>query len=144
MGTSTTTTTTLIFPWPLVVPTEVTIKLPEKSHARLLTNCVWVDQFAKLLDEIWKNDLVNFNTVRVAFPKKQISSAIAYECVRVYTSNKEATVCPRYHCLYFQILHAIYSQLSSLISRQSRERPNPDWSFKNGLLSELKIVFICV
>ena len=33
---------------------------------------------------------------------------------------------PRYHCLRFQILHAIYSQFSSLTSCQSRERPNPE------------------
>ena len=38
----------------------------------------------------------------------------------------------------FQILHAIYSQFSSLTSRISRERPNPEWSFENGLFSGLK------
>ena len=51
---------------------------------------------------------------------------------------RTSTVRPRYNCLRFQILHAIYSQFSSLTSCQSRERPNPEGSFKNGLLSGLK------
>ena len=47
---------------------------------------------------------------------------------------------PRYHCLHFQTLHAIYSQFSSLTSCYSRERPNPEWSFKNGRVIRIKIV----
>ena len=46
---------------------------------------------------------------------------------------------PRYHCLHFQILHAIYSQFSSLTSLQPRRRPNPQRSFKNGRSSGLKL-----
>ena len=44
----------------------------------------------------------------------------------------------RYHCLCFQILHAIYSQFGSFASCYSRERPNPERSFKSGPLSGLK------
>ena len=48
---------------------------------------------------------------------------------------------PRYHGLRFQTLHAIYSQFCSLTSCESRERLNPEGSFKNGLLSGLKLYY---
>ena len=75
----------------------------------------------------------HIHSTSLSLSQQQLPSLL---CVSIVCT----TVCPRYHCLCFQILHAIYSQFSSLTSCHSRERPNPEWSFENGVVIWIKIV----